>query len=135
MLRNVIRTSMRRAAQVPATRLSIPKSTSSYPHPTCRSYTLLSRRVLPLASTRQLRWSSASAGLNRTEVEGRIMDLLKNFDRVMNFLCETSRILAEFDVIQVTDSTKVNINMTRWRLLRSRWTDHTNLKLFKGSWP
>lgn len=40
------------------------------------------RQRAPIAAFQCLRCYSASAGLSKDEVEGRIMDLLKNFDKV-----------------------------------------------------
>ncbi|KAI9802171.1 MAG: Acyl carrier protein, mitochondrial [Phylliscum demangeonii] len=39
-------------------------------------------RLVPAVYVPAVRWYSASAALEKPEVEGRIMDLLKNFDKV-----------------------------------------------------
>jgi NADH dehydrogenase (ubiquinone) 1 alpha/beta subcomplex 1 len=51
---------------------------------------------------------SASAGLTKEEVQGRIMDLLKNFDKVRVPLTDAREFCTDFGS-QVTDASKVHI--------------------------
>lgn len=63
----------------------------------------------PIPKLQSLRWYSAPAALTRVEVEGRIMDILKNFDKVRPIcnLLHTIKALMLLKNLKVTDSTKV----------------------------
>ena len=81
MLRTAILRSIRGAA-----RLNVPKH-SSCSRPARASSFLQSSHFTPIASLQTVRCYSAPAGLAKPEVEGRIIDLLKNFDKVRIFVC------------------------------------------------
>ena len=51
--------------------------------PSTTSSVIRSTHFAPAASIRGARFYSAPAGLSKNEVEGRIVDLLKNFDKVI----------------------------------------------------
>jgi hypothetical protein len=51
--------------------------------PAARSSFLQPRQTTPSPYLQAVRCYAASAGLSQEEVTGRIMDLLKNFDKVM----------------------------------------------------
>lgn len=50
--------------------------------PLARPSLLQPRQVLPTGSTPAVRWYAAHGGLSEQEVTGRILNLLKNFDKV-----------------------------------------------------
>jgi hypothetical protein len=52
--------------------------------PVARSSFVQPKQITPAAYFQAVRCYSASAGLSQDEVTGRIMDLLKNFDKVMD---------------------------------------------------
>jgi hypothetical protein len=52
--------------------------------PVARSFFVQPKQITPSAYFQAVRCYSASAGLSQDEVTGRIMDLLKNFDKVMS---------------------------------------------------
>ncbi|KKY15523.1 putative acyl carrier protein [Phaeomoniella chlamydospora] len=56
-------------------------STSLRPQLT-RASVARSSQFAPSVSSQAIRWYSAPAGLSKEEAQGRIMDLLKNFDKV-----------------------------------------------------
>lgn len=51
--------------------------------PVAQSSLLQAKHIAPSARFQAVRCYASSAGLSKDEVEGRIMDLLKNFDKVM----------------------------------------------------
>lgn len=53
--------------------------------PVARSSLFQAKQIAPSARFQAVRCYASSAGLAKDEVEGRIMDLLKNFDKVMVF--------------------------------------------------
>ncbi|KAF2635794.1 ACP-like protein [Massarina eburnea CBS 473.64] len=59
-----------------------PRYQSTIARPAARSSPFQSKHIAPAARFQAVRCYSAHAGLTRDEVEGRIMDLLKNFDKV-----------------------------------------------------
>src|SRR5277367_5032519 len=87
-----------RAAAAPRLRQTTSFRSQTF-HPIIRSSQFAPSIVLP-----SIRCYSAPSGLSKEEVQGRIMDLLKNFDKVryVDVLLETAT-----DGIQVTDASKV----------------------------
>ena len=76
MIRTAFLQSVRCASRAGiSTRLSASRTTSS-------CFALAASRTPPAPKFQCARWYSAPAGLSKPEVEGRIMDLLKNFDKV-----------------------------------------------------
>lgn len=59
-----------------------PRFQTPIARPAARSSVLQSRQITPAFSFQSVRCYSAPAGLSQDEVEGRILDLLKNFDKV-----------------------------------------------------
>lgn len=108
MLRAALFQSVRYASRS-AIRLPLPTSRIVTPCLSVRS-ALYSPQQLPRAA----RWYSAPAGLSKQEVEGRIMDLLKGFDKVRLEL--VSRSLHYLTDNQVTDQAKVRIQI--WKFLQ-----------------
>ncbi|KZF25887.1 putative acyl carrier protein [Xylona heveae TC161] len=58
------------------------RSQSTFVRPVFQAPSALSTRFTPAVSFQAVRCYSAPAGLAKDEVEGRIVDLLKNFDKV-----------------------------------------------------
>ena len=56
--------------------------------PVARSAFAQPRQITPSVYFQAVRCYAASAGLSQDEVTGRIMDLLKNFDKVMGMRLE-----------------------------------------------
>jgi NADH dehydrogenase (ubiquinone) 1 alpha/beta subcomplex 1 len=54
--------------------------------PVARSSLFQTQHIAPSARFQAVRCYAASAGLSQDEVQGRILDLLKNFDKVMKTL-------------------------------------------------
>lgn len=54
-----------------------------------------------------LRCYSAASGLSKSEVEGRIVDLLKNFDKVNDLILLDVEHFSNQDIKQVADPSKV----------------------------
>lgn len=65
----------------------------------------VTRNAAPAASIPSLRFYSAHAGLAKDEVEGRILDLLKNFDKVCTLNSEPK--MKADPIVQVNDQSKV----------------------------
>ncbi|KAF2477948.1 acyl carrier protein [Lindgomyces ingoldianus] len=61
---------------------SAPRCQTPIARPVVRSSLFQSKHITPAAYFQAVRCYSAHAGLAKEEVEGRIMDLLKNFDKV-----------------------------------------------------
>ncbi|PVH96386.1 acyl carrier protein [Periconia macrospinosa] len=59
-----------------------PRFQSTMARPIARSSVFQTKHIIPAARFQAARCYSASAGLSKDEVEGRIMELLKNFDKV-----------------------------------------------------
>ena len=59
-----------------------PQCQTSIARPAARSSLFQSKRKTPAAYFQAVRCYSAHAGLSRDEVQERILDLLKNFDKV-----------------------------------------------------
>ncbi|KAF9733083.1 Acyl carrier protein, mitochondrial [Paraphaeosphaeria minitans] len=59
-----------------------PRWSAPIARPAARSSLLQAKQITPSVRFQAVRCYSASAGLSKDEVEGRIMDLLKNFDKV-----------------------------------------------------
>ncbi|KAF2878105.1 acyl carrier protein-like protein [Massariosphaeria phaeospora] len=76
MFRTALLRSARQAAR------STPRWQTPIARPAARSSLLQSKQIIPAAYFQAVRCYSASAGLSKDEVQGRIMDLLKNFDKV-----------------------------------------------------
>lgn len=62
--------------------------------PVARSAFAQPKQITPAAYFQAVRCYSASAGLSKDEVQGRIMDLLKNFDKVRAKALEDVGLLA-----------------------------------------
>ncbi|KAJ5085416.1 hypothetical protein N7532_010187 [Penicillium argentinense] len=76
---------MFRSAIVRSLRASVPRAAVKTPAPfQIRSSPIAARapQFTPCFISQSVRLYSAPAGLNKTEVEGRIVNLLKNFDKV-----------------------------------------------------
>jgi hypothetical protein len=80
MMRTALVQSLRCASRV-STRVCTPAVRSIAPS----TYTAVTRSI-PSYRPAGLRFYSAPSGLSRDEVEGRILDILKNFDKVCNNL-------------------------------------------------
>ena len=65
----------------------------------------VTRNAAPAASIPSLRFYSAHAGLGKDEVEGRILDLLKNFDKVCMLYVRSE--MDANSIHQVNDQSKV----------------------------
>ena len=78
----MMRTGAMRALYV-ATRTQVARQLPSFRSQASASL-LQSSRVAPSFAAKSIRFYSAPAGLSKDEVQGRIMDLLKNFDKVRN---------------------------------------------------
>ena len=76
MMRTALFQSARCASRL-AVRTRLPTSRAIAP-----CFTIKSSHIIPSTTFQASRWYSAPAGLSQQEVEGRIMDLLKNFDKV-----------------------------------------------------
>lgn len=76
MFRTALLRSARQAIRV------APRCQTSIARPAARSSLFQSKQITPATYFQAVRCYSASAGLAKAEVEGRIMDLLKNFDKV-----------------------------------------------------
>jgi NADH dehydrogenase (ubiquinone) 1 alpha/beta subcomplex 1 len=66
--------------------LAAPKTQASIARPVARSSLFQKAQIAPSARFQAIRCYAASAGLSKDEVQGRILDLLKNFDKVMVLL-------------------------------------------------
>lgn len=86
------------------TRTQIPRQVSAC-RPRLSQSLLQSSRVAPSFAVQSIRCYSAPAGLSKDEVQGRIMDLLANFDKVCIHHSVTEH-AANF--LQVTDASKVH---------------------------
>ena len=75
----MLRTAILRAAR--SASYQVARRSSPIGRPIAISYTSLSTRLAP-ATFQISRCYSAASGLSKPEVEGRIVDLLKNFDKV-----------------------------------------------------
>jgi NADH dehydrogenase (ubiquinone) 1 alpha/beta subcomplex 1, acyl-carrier protein len=98
MLRPALLQSMRHASRI-LTRM---------PQPTARVVVPPRQRLTQIALARRfqaIRCYSAPAGLSKEEVQGRIMDLLKGFDKVGFYISLQQVVLANMN--QVQDATKV----------------------------
>ncbi|KAK5064497.1 hypothetical protein LTR84_000330 [Exophiala bonariae] len=76
----MLRTGAVKALQA-ITRTQVPRQLPAFRSQITSSY-LQSSQVTPAFAISSIRCYSASAGLTKPEVQGRIMDLLKNFDKV-----------------------------------------------------
>jgi hypothetical protein len=76
MFRTALLRSARQAIRV------APRCQTSIARPAARSSLFQSKQITPASYFQAVRCYSASAGLAKEEVQGRIMDLLKNFDKV-----------------------------------------------------
>ncbi|OCK82789.1 acyl carrier protein [Lepidopterella palustris CBS 459.81] len=76
----MFRTSLFRSAR--AAVRAAPRFQSPIARPVARSFLFQSKQITPAAYFQAVRCYSAHAGLSKDEVEGRILDLLKNFDKV-----------------------------------------------------
>ncbi|KEF52584.1 NADH dehydrogenase (ubiquinone) 1 alpha/beta subcomplex 1 [Exophiala aquamarina CBS 119918] len=76
----MLRTGAVKALQA-ITRIQVPRQLPAFRSQISSSY-LQSSRIAPAFSVPSIRCYSASAGLTKPEVQGRIMDLLKNFDKI-----------------------------------------------------
>jgi hypothetical protein len=76
----MLRTGAVKALQA-ITRTHVPRQLPAFRSQLSSSY-LQSSRIAPAFAVPSIRCYSASAGLTKPEVQGRIMDLLKNFDKV-----------------------------------------------------
>lgn len=80
-LHSMFRTALLRSARSAAR--AAPRCKASMARPALRSSLLQPRQTTPSPYFQAVRCYAASAGLSQPEVLGRIMDLLKNFDKVM----------------------------------------------------
>ncbi|KAF2711685.1 acyl carrier protein [Pleomassaria siparia CBS 279.74] len=85
MFRTAILRSARQAAR------AAPRCQTPIARPVARSPLFQSKQITPTAYFQAVRCYSAHAGLGKDEVLGRIMDLLKNFDKVQ----DTSKLTAD----------------------------------------
>lgn len=76
----MLRTGAVKALQA-ITRTQVPRQLPAFRSQITSSY-LQSSQITPAFAISSIRCYSASAGLTKPEVQGRIMDLLKNFDKV-----------------------------------------------------
>ncbi|OCK96410.1 acyl carrier protein [Cenococcum geophilum 1.58] len=76
----MIRTTLLRSARTAAR--SAPRWQSPIAKPVARSSLFQSKQVTPVACFQAVRCYSAHGGMSKDEVQGRILDLLKNFDKV-----------------------------------------------------
>jgi hypothetical protein len=60
-----------------------PRCQAPIARPAARSFLFQAKPCVPTVRFQAVRCYSASASLSKDEIEGRIMDLLKNFDKVM----------------------------------------------------
>lgn len=86
---NMFRTALLRSARS-AVRAA-PRCQAAMARPVARSSFVQPKQITPSVYFQAVRCYAASAGLSRDEVTGRIMDLLKNFDKVN----DTSKLNAE----------------------------------------
>jgi hypothetical protein len=77
---NMLRTVAIRALRASSTRQVARQFTNSRPQSI--TFSFRPSRIAPTFAVSSVRCYSASAGLSKEEVQGRIMDLLKNFDKV-----------------------------------------------------
>ncbi|KAF2664791.1 acyl carrier protein [Microthyrium microscopicum] len=86
MIRPILFAASRAAAS------TVPRQAASIARPLFRSSLLSSRHIIPAISFQGVRCYASSGGLAKEEVTGRILDLLKNFDKVTDpsKLSETS---------------------------------------------
>jgi len=77
---NMIRTTLLRSARTAAR--SAPRWQSPIAKPVARSSLFQSKQITPVACFQAVRCYSAHGGMSKDEVQGRILDLLKNFDKV-----------------------------------------------------
>jgi hypothetical protein len=75
---------------------------------------LQSSKIAPSFAVQSIRCYSAPAGLSEQEVQGRIMDLLKNFDKVSSGCVRISS-GQWLTITQVTDESKV------WKRWSREW--------------
>ncbi|CAI6334976.1 unnamed protein product [Periconia digitata] len=75
MFRTALLRSARQALRV------APRYQSTMARPVARNSLFQAKQIVPAARFQAVRCYSASAGLSKDEIEGRIMDLLKNFDK------------------------------------------------------
>lgn len=75
--------------------------------PVARSAFVQPKQINPSVYFQAVRCYAASAGLSQDEVTGRIMDLLKNFDKVMGM---RSNFRPWLTLQQVNDASKVAIH-------------------------
>ena len=92
MLRTALFQSARRASRLTArTRLPTPRAVAP-------CFAVRSSRITPSTTIQASRWYSAPAGLSQQEVEGRIMDLLKNFDKVRSGVVDSAGVANGTDI-------------------------------------
>ena len=77
---NMFRTTFLRSARMAAR--SAPRWQSPIAKPVARSSLFQSKQITPVACFQAVRCYSAHGGMSNDEVQGRILDLLKNFDKV-----------------------------------------------------
>jgi NADH dehydrogenase (ubiquinone) 1 alpha/beta subcomplex 1 len=76
----MFRTALLRSAQSAATQAV--RRSGAIARPVAAPNTIISTSRFAPSAFQAVRCYSAAAGLSKTEVEGRIVDLLKNFDKV-----------------------------------------------------
>ncbi|KAF2807854.1 acyl carrier protein [Mytilinidion resinicola] len=76
----MFRTAILRTAR--AASRAAPRFQTPIARPAARSSLFQSKQITPAISFQSVRCYSAPTGLSKDEVEGRILDLLKNFDKV-----------------------------------------------------
>ncbi|KAK8205780.1 acyl carrier protein-like protein [Phyllosticta capitalensis] len=78
MFRTALLRSVRGAAS------SVARFNAPIARPAVSALLAQSRQAAPVASFKAIRFYSAGGALNSNEIEGRILDLLKNFDKVQD---------------------------------------------------
>ncbi|EKD15050.1 acyl carrier protein [Drepanopeziza brunnea f. sp. 'multigermtubi' MB_m1] len=100
MFRTALLSSVRGATR------QVAQKSGAIARPAAQSYIFSQSRFAPSAF-QAVRCYSAAAGLSKTEVEGRIVDLLKNFDKVRSVRVEIEKRGAD-ELLQVTDASKLS---------------------------
>lgn len=106
----MLRTVAVRALRASSTRQVARKLTNARPQSI--TFSFQPARIAPTFAVSSVRCYSASAGLSKEEVQGRIMDLLKNFDKVCSSGVRT-REQASLTKLQVTDQSKVHVSRNK----------------------
>jgi NADH dehydrogenase (ubiquinone) 1 alpha/beta subcomplex 1 len=100
---------MLRSAIARSLRVSVPRAVRAPVTRQIRAPAVRPSQFVPSFQAQSTRFYSAPAGLSKDEVEGRIVNLLKNFDKVGGSLSSSLGILelTVSSIAQVNDSSKV----------------------------